>query len=85
VTGIVWRSWGGSTAIGTGTSDYVGPHQPVAAGTEESVTIVAFHLGICDGRLVYRAVDWYFPQHGQSFNPNQYEDICIGTYMPSVP
>jgi hypothetical protein len=81
VQGITWSSWGGSTATGTGTSDYVGPHQIVATGTQEKVTIVAFDLGTCSGKLMYRAVEWYFPQHGQNFNPGQYEDICTGTYV----
>jgi hypothetical protein len=80
VAGITWSSWGGSTATGTGTSDYVGPNQTVAGGTQESVTIVAFDLGRCDGKLMYQAVEWYFPQHGQTFDPSQYENICTGTY-----
>jgi len=63
-----------------GTSDYVGPNQTVAGGTQESVTIVAFDLGTCDGKLMYQAVEWYFPQHGQTFDPRQYENICTGTY-----
>jgi hypothetical protein len=78
---ITWSSWGGNTAIGTGTSDYVGPNQTVAGGTEETVTIVAFDLGTCGGTLMYQAVEWYFPQHGQNFNPSQYEDICTGSYV----
>jgi hypothetical protein len=81
VTSITWSSWGGSTATGTGTSDYVGPNQTVAGGTQEKVTIVAFDLGTCGGKLMYRAVEWYFPQHGQSFNPSQYEDVCTGSYV----
>ena len=78
---ITWSSWGGSTAIGTGVSDYVGPNQSVATGTQEKVRIVAFDLGTCRGKLMYRAVEWYFPQHGQNFNPSQYEDICTGSYV----
>jgi hypothetical protein len=81
VTHVVWSSWGGAQATATGTSDYVGPNQSVAQGTEESATVVAFNLGTCDGRLMYHAVEWYFPQHGQAFNPNQYENICTGTYV----
>lgn len=81
VTDITWSSWGGSTATGTGTSDYVGPNQTVAGGTQEKVTIVAFDLGTCGGTLMYQAVEWYFPQHGQNFNPSQYEDICTGSYV----
>jgi hypothetical protein len=81
VTSVVWSSWGGAQAKATGTSDYVGPNQSVAQGTEQSATVVAFNLGTCDGKLMYQAVEWYFPQHGQAFNPNQYENICTGTYV----
>jgi hypothetical protein len=81
VTKVVWSSWGGAQATATGTSDYVGPNQSVAQGTEQSATVVAFNLGTCDGKLMYQAVEWYFPQHGQAFNPNQYENICTGTYV----
>jgi hypothetical protein len=83
VTGITWRSWGGPSATGTGTSDYVGPSQTVANGTQQPVTIVAFDLGDCGGALMYRAVEWYFPQHGQAFDAHQYEDVCTGGYVPS--
>jgi hypothetical protein len=81
VTHVVWSSWGGAQATATGTSDYVGPNQSVAQGTEESATVVAFNLGTCDGKLMYQAVEWYFPQHNQAFNPNTYENICTGTYV----
>jgi hypothetical protein len=80
VTHISWSSWGGGTATGTGTSDYVGPGQYVATGTQETVTIVAFDLGTCDGKLMYQELEWYFPQHGGSFNPSESEDICTGSY-----
>ena len=81
VTHITWSSWGGIAATGTGTSDYVGPNQSVASGTEEGVTIVAFDVGTCGGTFMYRAVEWFYPQHGGSFNPNQYEDVCTGSYV----
>jgi hypothetical protein len=81
VTNVVWSSWGGAQATATGSSEYVGPNQSVAQGTEETATVVAFNLGTCDGKLMYQAVEWYFPQHGQAFNPNQYENICTGTYV----
>jgi hypothetical protein len=83
VTQVAWRSWGGAQAIATGISDYVGPNQTVAGGKEEPVTVVAFNLGICDSRLMYRAVEWYFPQHKQAFDPGRYEDICAGVYVPA--
>jgi hypothetical protein len=81
VTNVDWSSWGGAQATATGSSEYVGPNQSVAQGTEETATVVAFNLGTCDGKLMYQAVEWYFPQHGQAFNPNQYENICTGTYV----
>jgi hypothetical protein len=81
VTNVVWSSWGGAQATATGSSEYVGPNQSVAQGTQETATVVAFNLGTCDGKLMYQAVEWYFPQHGQAFNPNQYENICTGTYV----
>jgi hypothetical protein len=85
VTHVAWTSWGGAQARGTGTSDYVGPDQSVAEGSEEPVTVVAFDLGTCDGKLMYRAVEWYFPQHGQAFDAGHYQDICTGTYVGSSP
>jgi hypothetical protein len=82
VISIVWHTWGGAQAVGTGRGVYVGPNQVVAAGTVEPVRIVAFDLGTCHGRYMYEAVEWYFPQHGQAFNPSQFEDVCIGAYYP---
>lgn len=79
---VVWKSWGGPRATGSGIGEYVGPHQFPATGTEERTTIVAFDLGTCHGKVMYQAVEWYYPQHGQRFNPRQYEDICSGTYVP---
>ncbi len=66
ITGITWRSWGGSQATGTGTSTYVGPGQTVAQGTPETATVVAFDLGTCMSAPAYQQVTWYFPQHGQT-------------------
>jgi hypothetical protein len=83
VTHVVWKSWGGAQAVATGISDYVGPGQTVAGGKEEPATVVAFNLGTCDGKLMYRAVEWFFPQHKQAFDPGRYEDICTGTYVPA--
>jgi hypothetical protein len=83
VTHIVWTSWGGSRAVGTGTAEYVGPNQIVATGSQQRATVVAFRLGTCHGKLMYRAVEWYFPQHGQSFSGSHYQDICTGSYVPT--
>jgi hypothetical protein len=83
VTDITWRSWGGRKAIGSGTAEYVGPNQSVATGTQKPATVVAFHRGTCDGKLMYQAVEWYFPGEGQSFDPAHYENICTGSYVPA--
>jgi len=85
VTHVVWKSWGGSEAAGTGRSHYVGASQTVAQGSEEPVRVVAFNLGTCDGKLMYWAVEWYFPQHYQIFDPTTYENICTGSYVPATP
>lgn len=82
VTKLTWSSWGGAQAVGSGTSDYVGPGQSVATGKQKPVTVVAFNLGTCHGTLMYKAVEWYFPKEGQAFSPGQYENICSGRYVP---
>ena len=82
VTKLTWSSWGGSQAVGSGMSDYVGPGQSVATGKQKPVTVVAFKLGTCHGTLMYKAVEWYFPKEGQAFSPGQYENICSGRYVP---
>ncbi len=84
VTHIVWQNWGSARATGTGTAEYVGPSQSVATGSAQTATIVAFKLGTCDGKRMYQAVEWYFPQHGQAFDAGRYEDICTGSYVPSA-
>jgi hypothetical protein len=83
LTHITWKSWGGADAVGTGKTDYVGPGQSVATGKEEQATVEAFKLGKCHRKLMYKAVEWYFPQHGQGFSASHYENICQGTYVPS--
>jgi len=82
VTSITWHGWGESQAVGAGRGLYVAPGQSVAQGTIEPVRIIAFGLGTCNGRYMYAAVEWYFPQHKQAFDPSQFEDACIGAYYP---
>jgi len=83
VSHITWTSWGGARASGTGTGEYVGPSQSVATGSQEPATVVAFDRGTCHGKLMYQAVEWYFPSHGQRFDPHRYENICTGSYVPA--
>ncbi len=84
-TGLVkmihWTSWGGHRATGTGTAEWVGPHQIVAQGQfEKGAKVVLFQLGSCHGRAAYNAIEWYFPSHGQKFSSGTYINACTGTY-----
>ncbi len=81
LTNVQWQSWGGAQAVGQGTSDYVAANQAVADGTQAHATVVAFNLGTCQGEPAYNAVEWYFPEYGQSFNPGVYINICTGAYV----
>ena len=80
LTGIHWSTWGRSRAIGTGRGLYVAPDQSNAEGTEEPARVVLFALGSCKGRRAYEAIEWYFPQHGERFQPHRYIDACTGEY-----
>jgi hypothetical protein len=78
---ITWSSWGGKRAMGTGTSWWVGPHQSVNQGHfERGAKIVLFHLSRCHGRRAYDAIEWFFPRHGQHFDPRSYINSCTGKY-----
>lgn len=81
VSNVAWQSWGGAQATGTGTAEYVAPGQIVATGTQETATVVAFDLGACQGKFMYQAIEWYFPEEGQTYDPSNYIDICTGTYV----
>jgi hypothetical protein len=48
--------------------------------------VVAFNLRYCWGRWMYRDVEWYFPQHGDRFNPKNATESCPlgnGSDIPS--
>ena len=81
VTDIRWQSWGGPKATGTGTGSYDPPNQPVSNSIQATATVVAFDLGTCHGKLMYRAVEWYFAGEGQAFDPGTYLDDCTGQYV----
>lgn len=80
LTGISWLSWGGSTAVGTGTSTYVQPGQAAAQGVRVQATVEAFNLGTCGGAPAYKSVKWYFPEEGESLatGANSTIDACSG-------
>lgn len=77
-----WDSWGGPTALAHGSAEYLAPGQEVAAGTSEPATAEAFDLGTCKGKRAYLRLAWWFPQHGQTFDPatnnEAFYNICTG-------
>jgi len=77
VADVHWESWGGARATGTGVASYVAPHQFSYQGRAAVATVVAFNLGNCHGILAYRDIEWYFPQHGETFDPKRAWDMCV--------
>ena len=82
-TGIVedvhWQSWGEDRAIGSGFAYYQAPNKIVAESTRERATVVAFNLGTCRGVPSYNAIQWFFPQQGDEFDPRRwFIDTCTG-------
>jgi len=82
VTSIHWTTWGGTKAIGEGTSTWVWPGTCVGCnGPMAGARIVAFHRGQCRGAPSYNAVEWFFPKYGETFNPHVYINACTGAYV----
>jgi hypothetical protein len=77
---ITWNSWGGAEATGQGTGWWVSANEAVAQGSPAPATVVAYDLGTCSkGVYMYQKVQWYFPQYGGTFEPNEGENVCDGT------
>lgn len=81
VTDVKWESWGGPQATAQGLGLWVPEDKSVAEGSRLPVAVVAFNLGLCEGKLMYKAINWHFPQRGETFNPAEYIDICTGDYV----
>lgn len=84
VTNITWSTWGHAEAIGTGLGLYIAPGQYSYEGLREQARVVLFHLGTCHGRPAYDAIEWYYPEHGQHFDPTSYINSCDGAYVEPV-
>lgn len=81
VSNITWDTWGGPQATGHGTGWYYSPEkgEDVAGGHSEPIRLVAYDLQVCGGRLMYRHLQEFFPQFGESFEPSNGEasyDLC---------
>lgn len=79
VAHIRWTSWGSGKAVGRGTALYETPAGN--ASHEAEARVVAFRLGWCRGYSSYNAVEWYFPQYGQTFRDNAYISDCVGAFV----
>jgi hypothetical protein len=80
VTDVVWDSWGERTATGHGIGYYISLKDD-SERRHERATVVAYKLGPCEGRLMYKAVDWFFPGEGQKFRPSPEADLCDLSFL----
>ena len=80
VRNVTWTSWGKTQATGTGEALYVTGDKSVAESPWETVSVVAFDLGDCQGTRTYRKVSSFHPGHGEKFDPTQYINVCTGEY-----
>ncbi len=81
VNDVHWRTWGGKVAIGSGTASFVRDGDALAQGVPKTATVEAWDLGTCDGKLMYRAVDWFFPGEGRKPTTHGHEDLCAGKFV----
>jgi hypothetical protein len=75
VNQIVWQSWGGPQAEGTGLAWSVEAGQTVSQGHRVATKVLAFDLGTCDGHTSYRALE-YLPPQAQGVQPAGVMNIC---------
>lgn len=78
---IRWIHWGGKRAVAWAVGFYVWPGRSIIDGSPARARVVAFDLGVCKGRLSYRALEWYFPKYGGRFDEARYFDACAGRFV----
>jgi alpha-tubulin suppressor-like RCC1 family protein len=72
-----WRHWGQPRAIAFGKAWWLPRSaKSISQGHLARAEAVAFDLGICQGRLSYLKLEWFFPGHGEHFNPAHGDPIC---------
>ena len=73
---IHWTHWGSAEAMGTGEAVWVWPGTCNGCNGFSRARIVAFHLGTCEGRPSYNAVEWYFPEYDGAFSKTRFLELC---------
>lgn len=77
VVGVVWRSWGGNTAVASAIGWWVPKGaKGISEGKAAAVTVVASDPGMCHGRRAYRRLLIFFPNHNQTAASSAPLDIC---------
>lgn len=77
---VVWDSWGGENATGTGEAIWVGPGQSTAEGSWEPTVIRAWGIGTCPqapDRQAYTMIQWDFERVEEGEQPTPF-DLCTG-------
>lgn len=80
VTNIKWSRWGAKKAIGWGRGTFVWPGRSAAEGRHARARVVAYHLGECNGKPSYNAIQWFYPRYGERFHRHLYLNTCSGDY-----
>ncbi len=78
---IRWRGWGSARAIGIGMGWRPPDNGDVSESEHLRAKVVAWNLGMCRGRLAYRAVTWFFPSYGEKFDGRPHDNMCTGEYV----
>jgi hypothetical protein len=77
INSIYWSSWGGAVAVGWGRASWVPPRAQCSCdGIIQPAEIIATDLGTCEGRVVYRRYEWFFPEHRDYFRPHDLQSTC---------
>lgn len=77
---VVWNTWGGQTATGTGEAIWIGPGQSTAEGTWRPTVIEASEVGTCPqapDQQAYTRLRWMFEDVEGEEQPTPF-DLCTG-------
>ena len=72
---LTWKSWGATSATGSGTGFYPPPGKPVAESVQVPVTLTASDLGTCKGHRAYERLSFTFHYKGKAIKGSAW-GIC---------